>query len=607
MSQRSKLDSGILLEFFPEWKSARENKNKALAGSISKKIQNLTGLSTATLCRLFDRWLQGDNLYKISERKNKKKISTVKALEIEKRKEVSMVISSLQKASDIGKNGKPISRQRAIEIALASGHIAEEDVRHSSTIARWQNSLGITMRQFKENSRQNKSAIHLDYEFANNVFSVDATVWDGYFLNLAKWTFEKRPATLPKGDNHEQDHMDKNQLVKVWIYYLVDCHSGLFWAKAYIPTKSATAKYGGENSADMLDFLMECFLSKREIWIADVIYSIFGENANCLKQMPIEGIANHILVDNGSPCNTKLKPFLTRLKIKVDTHMVGNPRAKKAESIISASKRAIENSLNLLTRAKIGSIDKLNYFLQASIYNHCRINGQIQKYLQSALEKPIRSVKLGNLRDALVEHKPRVINNYGEISVTWSKITGRQIYFVGKRGENIAVGTSVHVFRDLDGNVCAQDNATLKIYTCELSERVNNVVYGNFKSAPFSEADNLRKEVEVQSVGIKRTIDITHVIPVPKPIIQFPVRSIPVESSSIVPPEYFASVNEAKTFIVLTSGIGFDTVSVKLREAIEHSLESIYIAAGTIESSFVLMCVNKIREEQANLSKKIGG
>ena len=606
--ERSKLDSTLLMDYFPRWRDARQAGNKKSAGSIYREMQNLTGLSKATLCRLFDRWMQGDNLHEIADRKKRKqKVNSAKELELQRRKEVAIVISSLQKATDRGKNGKPIGRKQAIEIALNSGHITEEDLKHESTIGRWQRNLGISVRQIKQNTRQEKSAKHIDYKFANNVFSVDATVWDGYFLNTAKWSFEKRPATLTRGDNHEIDYMEKNHLVKVWIYYLVDCYSGLFWAKAFIPTKSAGAKYGGENSEDMLNFLLECFLPKRELQIDPEIYSIFGDGANNIKQMPLEGIPNYMYVDNGSPCNTKLKPFLNRLNIQVDTQMVGNPRTKKAESIISASKRSIENLLNLLTRAKIGSVEKLNYFLQASIYNHCHSNSQIQKYLKSALENPIRSVHMGNLRDALVERRERVVNNYGEISVAWDKQTGSQKYYVGKPGDNIPVGTKVHVFRDLDLNVCAQDLNTLKIYKCGLSVDANNVEYGTFRDAPDSEADKLRKVVDIESVRIKKSIDITHIIPTPKPIVQFPARSKPVETESIVAPEYFSTIEEAKTYIVTAIGMGLDRVSAKLREAIEHSLESILLSTDRIDSGFVLLCVNKIREEQNKLKQKIGG
>jgi hypothetical protein len=607
MGSRSKLDSSILLEFFPRWKIARESKSRTQAGEVFSELQSLTGLSKATLHRLFDKWLKGENLLNIAERKSIRQKNVVSEIELEHRKKVALTISALQKASDIGKNGKPISRQRAIEIAIASGHLTEEDVKHHSTIGRWQTSLGISTRQLKQNTRQERSAKHIDYKFANNVWSLDATVWDGYFLNLAKWTFEKRPATLTKGDNHELDYMAKNQLAKVWIYYGVDCFSGLFWARAFIPTKSEAAKYGGENSTDMLEFINELFLSKKEIEISDEIYTIFGQGANNIKQMPLEGRPNHILVDNGSPCNTRLRGFLTRLGIAVDTHMPGNPRAKKAESIISASKRAIENSLNLLTRAKIGSIEKLNYFLQASIYNYCQNNGQIQKFLKSCLDYPIKSLSLTNLRDALVEHRPRKTNKYGEVSVAWDRNSGSQVYYVGQPGQNIPVGTEVHVYRDVDGNVCAQNIQTLEIYKCGLSVRDNSTEYGEFVGHTDSEADKLRKVVDIESVRIKRSIDITHVISTPKPIIQFPARSVNTESSSIVPPEFFQSVEEAKTYIVMQSGVGFNDLPEKLSYAIEHSLESIFTATGQIESSFVVLCVNKIRTEINLLKQKIGG
>jgi hypothetical protein len=178
---------------------------------------------------------------------------------------------------------------------------------------------------------------------------------------------------------------------------------------------------------------------------------------------------------------------------------------------------------------------------------------------------------------------------------------------VGKPGDNIPIGTKVHVFRDIEGNVCAQDIQTLKIYKCGLSVKENTTEYGEFHSAPDSDADKLRKVVSIESVRIKRSIDITHVIPTPKPIVQFPAKSQAMESTSIVPPEQFESVDEAKTYIVMATGIGFDSLSEKMRYAIEHSLESIFTATGLIDSGFVLMCVNKIREEQNILKQKIGG
>jgi hypothetical protein len=145
---------------------------------------------------------------------------------------------------------------------------------------------------------------------------------------------------------------------------------------------------------------------------------------------------------------------------------------------------------------------------------------------------------------------------------------------------------------------------TLKVYKCEPWESID---FGKYNGVPDSEEDTLRKVVDLESVRIRKTIDVTHVTGTPKPVIQFPARSTSVETSSIGPPQTFESVDEAKEYIVMTVGIGFDQMRPDLKKAIGNSLESIHTINGFIESSFVLLCVNKIREEQSNLRRKIGG
>ncbi|MCX8000468.1 MAG: hypothetical protein N3A69_16200, partial [Leptospiraceae bacterium] len=119
-----------------------------------------------------------------------------------------------------------------------------------------------------------------------------------------------------------------------------------------------------------------------------------------------------------------------------------------------------------------------------------------------------------------------------------------------------------------------------------------------FRGHKDNEEDKLRKVVDIRSKEIKRAIDITHVVPNPSPIIPFKPKTETIETNSIVPPEFFSSVDEAKTFIFMNTGVGFDEMDVKLKDAIEKSLENIYGALGKIDSNFVLLCVNKIQESK---------
>ena len=229
----SSLDPSLLLDFFPRWKIARESKSKVDASNLVKQLEKLTGLSRATLFRKFNRWLKGQSIFDVAKNKNQqKKISLTKEIEKRKRKEVALKVSGLQRASQKGKRVKQISVERAVRILVRIGQLENEylDIHHG-TISRWQNEFNLSMKDFVKHQPQNRIAFDMrdSYEFANQVFSVDASVLDKYFLNLSSGKFSTRPIYMPKGDNHEQDYLNKNGLVKIWIYYLLDCYSGAYW------------------------------------------------------------------------------------------------------------------------------------------------------------------------------------------------------------------------------------------------------------------------------------------------------------------------------------------------------------------------------------------
>ncbi len=605
------LDPSLLLDFFPRWKIARESKSKSEISALVDSLERLTGLSTATIYRKFERWLKGQSIFDVAQNKNiQKKISITKQIEKQKRKEVALKVSGLQRASQKGKRVKQISVARAVRILVRIGQLESKylDI-DNSTVTRWQNEFNLSMKDFMKHQPQNRIAFDMrdSYEFANQVFSVDASVLDKYFLNLNSGKFSTRPIYLPKGDNHEQDYLNKNGLVKIWVYYALDCYSGAYWLKAYIPYKSESAKYGGENSVDMRDFLIECFLNKSQLEISSNAKSIFGESAKHLMNAPLQGIPEWVYSDNGSPCNTALKPFLTNLGIKVKTHHHTNPRAKPIEAKISATKKVIESQLNLLTDKQIGSVEVLNYILQAAAYNDCHQKKYYQKYLQSALQKPIQTVSLFDLQNAQIIERQRTINNYGMVSVQWKANTKSFEYVVGKPGDNIHPGEKVYVYKNIHGEVFARNLQTLEIVKCVDKADVQASPFGKRERIEASNIVQLHKEADVIGEQLKRSLTITDVVDPIEQMLVMPAKNTPAQITPIVPPPEFDSVEQAKEYIVFSTGISFNLMSENLYKIVTHSLELEFANLGYIRDEMVLALNKKVLDLTKISKQNLGG
>jgi hypothetical protein len=603
MGRRSKLDYSLLLEFFPRWKESRGTRK---AGEIVRQLIHLTGLSKVALNDKFNKWLKGENLFDLAEAKRKREKNKQKEQEWAHRKEIAMMVSALQRSSQKGKRTKQISVERALRILIRIGKLIPEEVPTASTVRRWQKEFNITMKDFFKHQPQNRIAHMVNYKYSNHVFSVDASVLDKYFLNLNRMKFEKRPSYMPKGDNHESEYMEKNNLVKVWVYYALDCYSGSYWLKAFIPTKREGAKYGGENSTDMRDFLIETFLDKRSLDISSEASDIFGKSVSHLKNVPLNGVPEVIYCDNGSPCNTALRPFLNRLGIKVVTHYPGNPRAKPVEALISQTKKVIETQLGLLEDSQLRNMEILNFILQAASYNHCHSKGRYTKYLQSALVKPIQSIAMNDIRNALLEERERVIDNYGNVKIAWDR-EGSKTYKIGYPGDNIHPGTRVYIYRDIHSNVFARDMVTLKIYKAELLiEGKSGQEFGTKPRVESSSIVLLHKEIDQEGNRLRKTLTIRDVVDPIEPIFTMPPRSLQKRVDSLIPPEEIPTVEEAKEFIVLGTGVGLNVLSQETARFVHHALELEFLQRRSIRGELCRIIINRIIDEQTNYLKKTG-
>jgi hypothetical protein len=380
------------------------------------------------------------------------------------------------------------------------------------------------------------AAWHLTADYPGHVFVVDATPLNHYYLRLDGKIV---PYDLPRGDTHAADLLAREKLYKIWVYYLVDMYSRSYLVRAFAPEPTTDgARMGGENAQDWLTFLKLCLLPKREL-----PSPLEGRQAP-LHDCPIEGVPDILFADRGSGIggSSLIARFMGRLGAHIETHTPGNPSAKGlVESRIGASKRGPESILN---RNTIKDINQLNYFLQAWSSHICRKRGFYDKWQRAIKERPVRRITEQNIQDALVSNFTRVVSNFGEVQIDSNR------YFVS-HSETI-IGQKIAIYMP------AIRQGEERRYVAELPDGtiaplvdIREHSFTDIKSNPQSQGAINRDEARIRGKQLARQILYEDTLP-PEPeskVLRFPNPARAVETTSLVPPQAFETVEAAMLWV----------------------------------------------------------
>ena len=305
----------------------------------------------------------------------------------------------------------------AIEIALNQGKIAK---RYSvTTVRRWIQRLGLNFRAFF----RDLAAIHLDAEHPNHVWLIDATPFQGIYLDRGgSIVFNPQ---IPIDKNHGDDILRKKDLRKVWLYFVVDKFSGAFLIKVYARENL------GENPTHWAETLRYA-MSKNEDF-----------------RIPMAGIPVNIYADGGAISGGILKKYFEYFDILAVSHAPGKSRATGAvESRIGQFKKTIETLFNSAIKPSDFYNSKLEA-LQHFCHEWCiRVN--LKRNLFNTYTEHLKyrqEVTDQHFVYAGMQIEDRRVDNFGEISLENKK------YYVNTD----LVKTPVQVMRRYPDLVLAKD------------------------------------------------------------------------------------------------------------------------------------------------------
>ncbi|MCB1172169.1 MAG: DDE-type integrase/transposase/recombinase [Leptospiraceae bacterium] len=498
-------------------------------------VADESGLCVQTVYRKFQALKNGRDASRVSKSggRGEQKIT-------EQERHICMQIAAVKEATAVGKNSYVLSTERAIEIAFKEGLI---DQLYSRTwVERRFKKMGISHKSFNMPG----ASVRLAASHANQVWLADATPLNKYYLNKKGVVVEKRGLVALK-DKHLDDALRRDGLQKIWVYYVVDMFSHVYYMRAFAPVAlTEGAKNGGENSIDWRAFFIECFLEKED------------------DRIPFHGLPGIIYSDKGSGLTSGIVgDLLRRLNITPETHMPGNSRAKgRVEGRISGFKRSFEPILNL---TEIPNLERLQYFITAWSVHDNQKSGHYAKWHKSALAVPIRKVNRKNIQDATLKVIERVVDNYGCVSIN------NEQFFIAPDSD--LIGRRLEIYTDLNGNRTAWDARDKRSFTCQAGGP-RTTEFGQFKSFGDSEADRTRKEVLDESKKILKAINFHSLLPDESNITAFPIEGEAVQTHSPIEPDQFENPADARLHMTIKTGWRFDELPEDTRLAVEQGLES---------------------------------
>ncbi|MCH1910488.1 transposase [Leptospira noguchii] len=550
------LDPDLFYEFYSAWKEAPSKHSK---GEMMRKAAATFGLSEDAIRRRFEKYNIGSELAVVSGQKKSKRKSNLNPERMDLRETEAKIIAEIVYSNLSGKNPKPLSMKLALRRARNSGQIQLPWT--ESTANRWLNRLGLGRHemQSEEASRTWKEP------YSNSTHMVDASVAARYFLN-SRGKIERRWFL---DDKDEETAILKDNLIKVWIYSLVDVYSKVFFLWAY-GGKAITpgAKHRGENTADYFDFFKRAWMPKVD------------------RRNPFEGTPEYLYNDKGSGLKGA-KNALTRLGgIIVKTHTPGRPKAKgPVERRIGIYKNIIEPAID---GKKFADLKELNDFLTLYTIHENQISGRFDLWLAGTKDKPIRRITEQNFYDATVTFDNRVVNNYGCIEYR------NHSYGVALD----LVGQNVTLFRDRDGNLVAEDKLG-NLYICNpdgarsISQHTG---YQTQSSDTWLKTDRMKLRDKIRD-GAKRQRKIFTIEDLfPKTELEnlryFPANSVPVETPATMAPSEFTDLESAWSYIERRLLIYRSEMPVQLFEAVQGRLNSSLALKGSITNQEIYELLN---------------
>ncbi|MBE7439088.1 MAG: DDE-type integrase/transposase/recombinase [Spirochaetales bacterium] len=526
MARGKSIDMGVLLAYAERHAQASSRQER---GDVLREFSQLTGLSPATVYQKLKHLKRGHSPVSLAAgRVARKSRKSDAALAMER--EHALSVAGLSQ-------GHYGSTELRIMVAENMGLLPKGFYSTPAGLVRMNRILRREGLNQKASTRRS-AAYHITANHPGHVFVVDATPMNHYYLRLDGRVV---PYDLPRGDTHASDLLLREGLFKIWVYYLVDMHSKTFLVRAFAPlptSKSATK--GGENSTDWLAFLKWAFLPKRGT------QSPLEGRLPPLHDCPLEGVPDILYADRGSGIGNSslINRFVNRLGSRVETHLPGNPSAKGlVESRIGAVKRGPES---ILARHTIQNINQLNYFYQAWAAHICRKRGFYSRWQAGVKDHPIRRITEQNVYDALVANVKRVVNRFGQIS-----IDGTEFYVTH---EDAVIGQKIAIYMP------AVRQGEERRYVAELPDgRIVPLVdprerehgFEDIKSNPQSQGAINRDEARIRGKRLAKMVLFEDTLPPENQakVLRFPNPAQAVETSSLAPPESFATLESALLWV----------------------------------------------------------
>jgi len=554
MPRARELDAEILIPLYNRWKSTS---GRSVKGEIINEACALWGITKPVIYKAFNRIDIGYSGFEVAKGVVPRKKSMLRQNLEQNRIAYAKKIATYKYASRSGQKGYVIPTERAIEIAIADGAIKPEEALSRSETDRWLKRLGISNRDF---SVDKSTAISFVSHYANEVWFIDATPLNMHFLQLGGGIVH-RPDLNPS-DKHLSDILQRDGLFKIWVFYAIDLFSKAYFCYAFAPEPTTKgAKHGGENAFTWMQFLDMAFLPK--------------------DNYPFEGLPEIIYSDRFSGIKSAsgpLRNYLSILNIRSEVHLPGNSRAKGlVEGRQSAFKRSYETVLNLFgNNHRALNLNSLNRYVISVSRKQNFDEKKFAAFIESAKQKPLRKVTAKNLQDARVRFVPRKLDAYKCVSVKWDNKSEKQKYFI-EGAADFERGATFHLFRNVDGKVKAQDPKTGRLYDCDPRGALK-VHFGEFKplddrhGLAETDAERNRKEIIAGVPAMRRAINFEAIFPAITNITVMRPQGDSIETNSIIAPDTFASGDEARAWLAITSGMALNHLRSDVRERIDDTL-----------------------------------
>lgn len=574
MPRGKQYNEELLVEYLGRYKSAVGKRGR---GNAIRWFMEFTGTSWSTANFVILKLTRGDRVADIAQGKqNRKPRKNDLNRECERRD--ALIVHGIK--SRPGKDKKWIPTDRALEIAEDMGLLPPGKYTRS-TMDRILNKYELNYRS----AGIENMAYRLTADYPGHVFMVDATTMDQYYMRL-DMTVARYNA--PRGDQHLDDYLRKNELVKIWVYYLVDMYSKAFLPFPVVPfRKNFDSKNGGENADDWLDALSFFFLPKRGL------PSPLDSRPHPLAGCPVEGIPTILMCDMGSGIgkSNRVNSMCLHLGITIKTHMPGKPSSKGGvESRIGAFKRRFESQLNDVV---IRDINQLVYFYQASANWWNQKQCYYDRWMKGVAAHPIIRISTDNLQDAMVSHISRTVNGFGCV-----QIDGED-WFITPDGKYRETKATIYrpPARSGDPRYIAE------LYDGTVVECKNGVPEHGFeKIKTYKKTDGERNREEGRQIArsINRMMRFDDILPRQEDanIVRMPSPARSIETHSPIAPESFDTIEHAWRWILNQTGLFREEISESVSQTINNLFEIALQQSGSIPSDVVIVCTNLINQNK---------